>query len=276
LKIIFWNTAKHSLLNELALLVKHQQPDVLILAEIGNTPKEIVRTLSNKTFSFNYNEDPICEKVYIFSKYPDKWMPLVTSTLRLTVRSMQVPQYPIFNLLGIHYQSKLHWDFIDQAAYTVVANNIIDKFENQQQNNNTLLIGDFNMNPFEPGMIQATGFHGVINKSVAKKKKRIIDGKDYPFFYNPMWSFFGDKGKGKVSGTFYQSHSKPVNYFWNIFDQVLLRPSLIKYFSEEDLQIITKLGDDLNLLKKSGLINRKISDHLPISCTIKKIEDGKK
>jgi len=260
----------------LNLLVKYHQPDVLLLAEIADKPEEIVRTLCDGEFCFNYNIDPICEKVYVFSQYPDKLIPLVTSTLRLTVRSVQVPGYPVFNLLGIHYQSKLHWDFADQAAYTVVANNVIEGFETQQQNKNTLLIGDFNMNPFEPGMIQATGFHGVLNKSVAKKKKRRIDGKDYPFFYNPMWSFFGDEGKGKVNGTFYQSMAKPINYFWNIFDQVLIRPGLIDYFEEEDLQIITKFGDDVNLLKKSGLINTKISDHLPISCTIKKINNGKK
>lgn len=264
------------MLNELNLLVKHHNPDVLVLAEIANSPQEIAKALSYEENIFNYNEDPICEKVFIFSKYKDELVPLVTSTLRLTVRNVQVPNYLSFNLLGMHYQSKLHWDFVDQAAYTVVVNNIIEKFEAQQKSKNTLLIGDFNMNPFEPGMIQATGFHGVMNKSVAKKKKRRIDGKDYPFFYNPMWSFFGDDGHGIVNGTYYQSYAKPINYFWNIFDQVLIRPNLIDYFNEEDLQIITNFGDDLNLLKKSGLINKNISDHLPISCTIKKINDGEK
>jgi len=276
LKIIFWNIAKNPLLEELKLLIKHHQPNILVLAEIGNSPAEIVKAISSGEFQFNYNEDPICEKIFIFSQYADEWLPLVTSTLRFTVRAVQVPNYLAFNLLGIHYQSKMHWNFVDQAAFTVVANNIIEKFESQQQNQNTLLIGDFNMNPFEPGMIQATGFHGVLNKSVAIKKKRRIDGKDYPFFYNPMWSFFGDFGKGPVSGTYYKSYARPVNYFWNIYDQVLIRPSLIKYFNENDLQVISNFGEDLNLLKKSGLINKDISDHLPISCTIKKIEDGKK
>lgn len=256
------------------MLVKHHQPDVLVLAEIGDAPKEIVNALTFDESVFYYNEDPICEKIFIFSKYKDEFVPLVTSTLRLSVRSIEVPDYPSFNLMGIHYQSKLHWDFMDQAAYTVVANNVIEKFETQQKNKKTLLIGDFNMNPFEPGMIQATGFHGVINKSVAKKQQRRIDGKDYPFFYNPMWSFFGDNGKGIAKGTYYQSYAKPINYFWNIFDQVLLRPNLINYFNEDDLQIITNFGEELNLLKRSGLINKDISDHLPISCSIKKNKDG--
>lgn len=264
------------MLNELNLLVKHHNPDVLVLAEIADKPEEIARTLSCDEFCFNYNEDPICEKVFIFSKYKEEFIPLVTSALRLTVRNIQVPGYPIFNLLAIHYQSKLHWDFVDQAAYAVVVSNIIENFEAKQKSKNTLLIGDFNMNPFEPGMIQATGFHGVTNKSVAKKKKRRIDGKDYPFFYNPMWSFFGDYGRGPVNGTYYQSYAKPISYFWNIFDQVLLRPGLIEYFNEDDLQIITTFGEDLNLLKKSGLINKEISDHLPISCTIKKMNNDEK
>jgi hypothetical protein len=57
------------------------------------------------------------------------------------------------------------------------------------------------MNPFEDGVVSSNGLHGVMSWGIAQKRVRVVNRKKYPFFYNPMWNFFGDftpGGKGGV------------------------------------------------------------------------------
>ena len=56
------------------------------------------------------------------------------------------------------------------------------------------------------------------------------------------------------------------NYFWHTFDQVLIRPSLIKTFDFDKLQIIDNIGN-INLIK-NGKISNQYSDHLPLMITL--------
>lgn len=269
MKIVFWNINKENLAFELELLAQEVNPDILFLAESQMNVAEILTALNEKEINYFYNYDAICSKIQMFSKFQDQYVQPITSSLRYTVRLIDILGYPKFNLMCLHFQSKVNWDSHDQAAHSMELNSTINDFETRTNSKMTLVIGDFNMNPFDFGMVQTTGLHSVMSKEVALKKSRIVGGKEYPFFYNPMWSFFGDHGKGSVNGTIYNTLSKPINYFWNIFDQVLIRPDMIQYINEDELEIISQLSDNHSLLKKSQIIDDSISDHLPISITIK-------
>lgn len=269
MKIVFWNIGKKG--NELCSLADELDPDILFLAENNMSISELLNVVNKTKVKYRINQDPVCKKITMLSKFEDSLVKLITSGNRYTVRAIQIPNYPSINLMCLHYQSKINWTSSDQAAHCVELNQIISEFENKLNSTNTLLIGDFNMHPFDAGMVQSTGLHAVMTKDVALKKQRRIDGKAYPFFYNPMWSFYGDKDKGKVSGTTYTTLSKPINYFWNLYDQILVRPGLIDYLDEDSLEIVTEFGNSVNLLTKNKLINKKISDHLPISIKINNI-----
>ena len=84
-----------------------------------------------------------------------------------------------------------------------------------------------------------------------------------------MWKFFGERTP--PYGTYYYNSSSIVNYYWNLFDQVIIRPSLLNAFNEEDLKILTNIGTNqlLDITKKP---NKNYSDHLPL---IFKIQEGK-
>ena len=82
-----------------------------------------------------------------------------------------------------------------------------------------------------------------------------VQGKAYPFFYNPMWSRFGDGNPGPP-GTFYHRRSEHHVYFWNMFDQVLIRPSLLHRFDLEDPLIIEHTGEQ-TLLTGQGKPSRQ-------------------
>ncbi len=117
------------------------------------------------------------------------------------------------------------------------------------------------MNPFEPGLVASDGFHAVMDQKIARRRSRSVQGEDKPFFYNPMWGLMGDSSPGS-SGTYYDSKGGYINYFWNTFDQVLLRPDLLNHFSQESLQVISEVGSK-SLLAETGLL-KSVSDHLPV------------
>lgn len=85
-------------------------------------------------------------------------------------------------------------------------------------------------------------------------------------FYNPMWNLFGDFSY--PPGTYYHNGSEPVNSFWNIYDQVMIRPGMKKCFVEKSLKIITDM-QKYSLVDKLKHPRKDISDHLPIVFEIK-------
>src|SRR6185503_19075534 len=99
-------------------------------------------------------------------------------------------------------------------------------------------------------------------RKVAERRTRTVQRREYPFFYNPMWSHFGDGNEGP-SGTFYRNRSEHVTFFWNMFDQVLLRPELLSIFRNEDLKILSACGER-SLLMGGVPDARRASDHLPL------------
>jgi hypothetical protein len=119
------------------------------------------------------------------------------------------------------------------------------------------------MNPFESGLVSANGLNAVMDRSVAARGERTVQGTVHPFFYNPMWSRFGDGSPGP-SGTYYRDSGEHVTFFWNMFDQVLLRPELLARFRSEDLEILDSDGDASLLTPKGRPSRTKASDHLPV------------
>lgn len=57
--------------------------------------------------------------------------------------------------------------------------------------------------------------------------------------------------------------NKEKNEFWNIFDQVIVRPRLRSNFVDKELKIITKT-QTVSLVTQNQHPNKEISDHLPI------------
>lgn len=95
----------------------------------------------------------------------------------------------------------------------------------------------------------------------AQKISRTIFETKYKMFYNPMWNLLGDFSY--PPGTYYYRGSKEKNEFWNIFDQVIVRPQLRSRFVDKELKIITK-AQGVSLVTQNQQPNEKISDHLPI------------
>jgi hypothetical protein len=170
-----------------------------------------------------------------------------------------------YSLVVVHLRSQLRGKPSDWLESIRNVNTRIRKYETEiARNERTIVVGDFNMNPFDEGLVAASGFHSMMTRDLASKKGRVVQFIRHPFFYNPMWSRFGcERVTGRPPGTYYYDKAETVCYYWNIFDQVLIRPSLLNHFRDEDLELIDH--DGLTPLRKNGKPDSEnFSDHLPI------------
>lgn len=260
MNLLFWNINRKPLSNEIKWLCDCYNVDILVLAENTLQDVEILPVLNkgtNRIFIEPFNPSTkisFYTRLHAFEKVHDDnyWG---------SIRKITHPIGIEILLVAVHISSKLYSDKDEQTALSTRIATEIDKREKEQGHTRTIVIGDFNMNPFETGLVSADGFHGVMDKDIALKGLRTVKGMDRKFFYNPMWSRLGDDSEG-CSGTYYYNRAAMVNYFWHTFDQVLLRPSLLTCFNAGDLKIIDNINGESLII--NGKISDQFSDHLPI------------
>lgn len=262
---LFWNLNGKPLQKNICRLAIKYQVDVFMFVELLFNPYELLLELNtlNEQQKYFYSPGIGCEKIHVFTKFSYKYIKPIDENDRLTIRHLKLPGLTDILVAINHFPSKLFMSSSSQAFECVTLVSDLKKAEEKIGHSRTILVGDLNMNPFENGIISAMGLHAVNSKNVAIRKSRIVQGREYQFFYNPMWGLFGDCSSGPP-GTYYYHSSEQITLFWNIFDQVLIRPDLINEFDNSELMIITSDGD-ISFLTPSGLPNvNLVSDHLPI------------
>jgi hypothetical protein len=269
---LFWNLNRKPL-QELVVSICHEnEVDVLILAEAQLSITALLEALNrgrSVKFRTPFNVSP---RLLFFTKYPSKSFKSVMDDGGIAIRHLTPPIGTGILLVALHLPSKLYQTESDQVFQSVRVAEAIQKAEFKVGHTRTLIIGDLNMNPFEIGLVGADGFHAIMDQTTARKKSRIVQGKNRMFFYNPMWGRMGDKSQGPP-GTYYYNDSSQVNFFWNTFDQVMMRPDLLDYFSDGHLHVITSIRGE-SLLSPSGVPdNNFASDHLPLLVRLQ-IETG--
>jgi len=265
---LFWNLNRKPLEAVVSRLAQRHEVDVVMLVECVTSPAELLTSINPPaTGDYHYVPQIACTKVELLTKFPVSFIPPVFETDRLTIRHLQLPGQVDILLAVNHFPSKLHWDDASQAAESALLASDIRTIEQRVGNTRTVVVGDLNMNPFDNGMVQANGLHAVMSRQVAASGSRIVQEREYPFFFNPMWSLFGDATVGPPGTYFYRDAQHRV-FFWNMFDQVLIRPSLLNHFRAQDVQILDTDGEILFLSPQGVPDKRVVSDHLPILFTL--------
>lgn len=238
-------------------MVHEQKTDVLILCEVDkNNHKHLSKLLfdlepslpmpNNRTHLFHKKECRISK--IKDGNYYSAFILNKASTMIL--------------LITVHLPSRMYRTDSDIGIQASLVKREIEVLEKGYKTENTIVVGDFNLNPFSDGMVSITGFHAVMCLDTALKKTRKVDKEEYRYFFNPMWAVHGNHNNS-VLGTYYH-HKNPTSYVWNLFDQVILRPSLIDKFDSSQLEIVTRVGEK-SLLTDKGLPDKKnYSDHLPL------------
>lgn len=269
MNILFWNMNGKSLDECLKEIAVENNCDFIILAEYPGDIHFICKYLNM------YIQDEYCVvpnnggcnriKAMIKSSYKTE---SISEQGRYQIIRIQTVYYQLIVAM-MHNISKHQSTDREQEEKLREMNNDILQNENIHKTRNVLIVGDLNMNPFEEACVAANTIHGIPFKEELKKEGRKVRGHIYREFYNPMWKFLGREKT--PFGTCFYNRSELVNYFWNIFDQFLIRPELLEALDEDSLHIITNTSKR-TLLKEDGKPdNKHYSDHLPIFV---RIEEG--
>jgi hypothetical protein len=267
---LFWNIMNKDLRSLIARAAVERDVDILLLAESGVSDGDLVKTLKAATGRDYVALSENADKVRLFTRLSiPLWRRRQTDALsaRMAIWSVDAGKPPGILLAAAHFISKNHSSPGEQALLAVELAKEIHRVEEAVGHQRTLIVGDLNMNPFEDGMTGANALHSVMTRKLAERKERVVQGAAYPFFYNPMWGFFGDRTVGPP-GTYYHRAATVAEIFWHMIDQVLLRPALMDLL--EDLAILDCVDGESLLSHPAGLPrDTACSDHLPLAFRLK-------
>ena len=137
-------------------------------------------------------------------------------------------------------------------------------FEREVGHDRTIVLGDFNANPFDSPVASVVGMNAVLSRTIAQRKPRRIASERYPYFYNPMWNLFGDEPRGSAPATYYYNGSDTHELYWHMLDQVLIRPSLVARFDVSALEIVTVVRGTALFHPRGTPDREQFSDHFPV------------
>lgn len=262
MNVLFWNMQGKILDECLLEIILENNCDFIVLAEYPGNVEAVcncLNTRGNKDFSAVPNMGG-CDKIkaMINSVYR---VESILEQSRYQIVKIKTSYYQLIVAM-MHNISKLYASEEEQSENLRQMNYDILEKEKEHQTRNVLIVGDLNVNPFEKSCVAANTVHGIPYKEELRQEGRKVQGRIYREFYNPMWKFLGRKES--PFGTCFYNQSALINYFWNIFDQFLVRPELADALDEESLSIITKTATK-SLVDKNGKPDSRLySDHLPV------------
>jgi endonuclease/exonuclease/phosphatase (EEP) superfamily protein YafD len=261
--VLFWNVNRKPLGGVLASLAERHNVDILLTAECTEQPESVLGQLNRSGQKYRHVEGA-CEALVTFTRLSRPSLRPIYEEKRLIVhRLIPSGRSGGLHLAAVHLPSKWNWSAASRSAECEELARSIRKVEAKAGHTRTVLVGDLNMNPFEDGIVKANGLNATMTRAIAQRETRTVQSRKYAFFYNPMWGRFGDATEGSP-GTYYYDESGHVAFFWHTFDQVLIRPALLPFFRNEDLEVLTNDGSR-GLLTQTGKPSTSVgSDHLPI------------
>jgi len=263
LTLLFWNLKDMPLTSSIVRIAFVHAVDVIMLAETQLDPTETATALNAATgggFGFAPSDRKKIQ-VYFRLNLGHLAEQYVDAMGNITIRRLDLQMAPSILLAVVHAPAKGSWGGASQAGNAGELARDILRVEEDVNHDRTVVVGDLNMNPYEAGICGAHGFNAAITKRQASLGVRTVQGRDYPYFYNPMWAQFGDRTPGPP-GTYYHRSPPPESHIWNVYDQVLLRPSLMDKL--HSVEVLASDGTDL-LTTDAGLPSQATcSDHLPL------------
>lgn len=257
MRVLFWNTHKNENINQtLCDLVTENNISMIVLAEYTAGSDELIKKMQ-ENYGIQINKYYCgCERIHLFGvhKNVEPRFDNEHSTIQV-VNGKDI-------LCCVHLNSKIYSDHEEHREILIeqIMQEIVN-VEKDLRTQNTIIVGDFNLNPYDSSCINARYFHGIPVYEEAKRETRVVGGNKYSMFYNPMWRFLGDETH--PYGTYYHNNNSTINTYWNLYDQVIIRPALRERFVDASLKIITETQTQY-LLDSKGHPDKNISDHLPI------------
>lgn len=260
MKFLYWNTNKIKSLNSIIDICKSEKPDIFFLSEID---EEILNKNGNllKEIGFEYSPNPGCERVKVIK---NERLDIELGLQNKYFSIIDIPK-ACLSVISVHLPSQMfqHMDALKK---------FIRDFREQVDHNvgspldeKIIVIGDFNVNPFDKAMIDFDGFSAT--NSIMSRRKLTHLGNLRELYYNPTWQLYSSN---EFPGTKYFRRPSGSSYDvleHHFLDQVVISVKLRDEISKETIKVIDKSSKYIFNKKGSNDINE--SDHLPLSYQIK-------
>ena len=222
--IVFWNIRKKPdvLEHHLECLLRTYSVDVFILAECPKNVKPALRALDSAGVGTYREEAKVKAKVRALTRLGQKEFIHRFSSLNREMAVWSIATSKLRStevlLAGVHLPSKSGGaKDTDQASIAREVVEELNDVEDRHNHRSTVVVGDFNMHPYDAGMTSVTSFHGLMTKDLAGLPDRLHRRQPRRRFYNPMWGLFGDRTPGP-SGSYYWRASVLHNPYWGMLD----------------------------------------------------------
>lgn len=259
-RIIFWNVNKKNLTGFVCSMTASTNADVVVLIENNVSSEETLQALQTKVSEDFYSPDAKSDqRFHCFCRNRELNLSETHSEFRISVREFHIGQHRTLLSLVHGIDIRNHDPQTRQSFAQELATQM--RFVQKEKGiNKLILLGDFNMNPFDSGMNLASGLNAMMTKVCVGPGRRTFLNKHYDFYYNPMWSLFGDNTDGPA-GTIYNTSSQGP-YGWSMLDQVIIHHSVVGLF--HSVKILTEAGTESLMNRKGRPDTNDVSDHFPI------------
>jgi len=262
MNILFWNLNKNPITNHVVDCLIENNIDLALFSEYINIDFD---EIESKTEYKHIENVGGCNKITMLA-LPKIKMLVQAEYSRFILYSFLFNNKQ-YNVAGIHLEDRRNDpDGVLRLSTIRDVTNSILEVEEKFYCDNTLVIGDFNANPFDKELLQVDAFNAVLFKEIISRRDiKCINNKSYKRFYNPTLNFLSESTKNYGSFYYNQSFNTPI---WNSFDQIIVRKPLMDLI--EEVCYLRKIGSKslINSIKP----NKKISDHLPLIVNRRRIK----
>ncbi len=254
MNILFWNMNKKQNIKVTQDLLIENEIDVAIFAEYNDLGIDRIVEQQEGRY-IRHDGYGGCIKITLLAK-SNYQIEVVREDARFTIYVCSDGESS-FIIAGVHIPDRIHNGILVRAECLRRLRELIEEIEKKEKNDRTIVIGDFNANPTDIEMAGKAGMNAVLYNSLVQAKEEIKHGRvKKKRLYNPILNYWKDED-GKRGSMYYDSDE---SLYWNCFDQVLLRRSLISSFVSMYFCTRTKANNLMSKIKP----NSNYSDHLPL------------
>ncbi len=246
MRILYWNIKNIFSSDIFVQILEENNLDIIILSEVNGVIHELEALFSAYRFEMQLSGHL---GVVFFSKYDNSLIKHLHEDSHFSAKGINTIIGPIITIIGVHLPSKIYKTDDDQTEISQHYSEIIEEIETREGHCKTLIIGDFNMNPFERGMISHRGFNSTFFKNIAEENVKMLNELSRKYFYNPSLQLYNDNVPYK--GTYFKKLGKTVEYYWYMLDQVLIRPDMIQYLNIKNMEVLHKTKT-VSLIDENG------------------------
>lgn len=199
-----------------------------------------------------------------------------------------------FNIAAVHLYSKKGRTEREQMWRNHEILRSLEVWEREEASNSrTILVGDFNANPYESNLRDPFLLRGQENRTLIQHFLKAPPTSAWlrnatGFWYNPMWHVLSDHNAGApvggnalrpVTGSYYW-HNEGEGPFWNLYDGFMVRERLMHEVVHDEIEVLVRSGPTSNfkpttefiqpykLTQNDSPILGLLPDHLPIKFAV--------